>query len=142
MKKAETYLRLGRLALAVVLIVASSGFTMVLHSCLMKDAACCGTMMAGGPMTSRSGASSEGATLMKNASSCCENTVVGGLNPATATLEGQKAPVHPKIVLAAVNPDLPDGQQNDCPSFVTLRHLRPTDSPPTGLYLSNAALLI
>jgi hypothetical protein len=142
MKKAETYLRLGRLALAVVLILASSGFTMVLHSCLMKDMACCGTMMAVGPMTSRSGESAEGATLVKKASSCCENTVVGGLNTSVATLESQKAPVHQKIFLVAVNPDLPGGQQNDRPSIVTLRHLRPSDSPPTPIYLSNAALLI
>jgi hypothetical protein len=141
-KKTVTYLRLGRLALAMAFLTASSGFTMVLHSCLMEDMACCGAMTSGGSMPSPSGESTGGASLVKLASSCCENTVVGGLNRTAATLESQQAPVHQKIVLAAANPDLPVGQVEDCSSFVMLRHLRPTDSPPTGLYLSNSALLI
>ena len=142
MKTTGTYLRLGRLALAVALIVASSGFTMVLHSCLMEDMACCTQMASERPMPSPSGASSEGPSLVKLASSCCDNTIVGGLNPTTATLESQKAPVQQKILLIALSPEFPDGRQRNCPSFVTLRHFRTTYVPPTAIYLSNAALLI
>jgi len=115
---------------------------MALHSCLMENMACCGAMAAGGSMNSPAGAASEGTSLGRVASSCCETTIVGGLNRTTATIESHQSPVHQKSLLAVVSPDLPDGQPKEGPSFVTLRHLRPADSPPTGLYLSNAALLI
>jgi hypothetical protein len=140
--KAGKYLPIGRLALAVVLIAASSGFTVVLHSCLMADMACCGTMAAGGAMQHAAGHSTSDAALVKDASSCCENTIVGGLSPTTATLESQPTSIHHKSALAVVSPELQAGQARASLSFITLRQFRPPDPPATGLYLSNAALLI
>jgi hypothetical protein len=138
---AGKYLPLGRLVLAVVLIAASSGFTVVLHSCLMADMACCDTMAAGGTIGHPAG-NSTAAAFVKGASSCCENTIVGGLNPTTATLENQSVSFHDKPVLAADTTDLPDGQAQGSSSFTTLRQFRPPDPPAIRLYLTNSALLI
>jgi hypothetical protein len=142
MFKGRTYLPIGRLALAIVLFVASSGFTMVIHSCLMVERACCDSMMAGGAMQHSAGSPAADARLAKPPSSCCENTVVGGLSRTTATLETQAASHHHKMVLAVAGTDLGDGQPQACSSFIAHRHFRPPDPPPTGLYISNSALLI
>ena len=135
MKKLGPYAFVGRLALAVVLFVASSGFTVVLHSCLMENRACCEGMPSGGTMLPGS------ERVSRAASACCENTIVGGLNRSTATIE-QQAPLHLKTIATAQAVEPVAGQSADEPRFIFFSRSRPPDPPPFGLYISNLSLLI
>ena len=141
-KRTGTFLAIGRLAIAAVLLVASSGFTIVLHSCLMEGASCCDAMAAGGPMHAGRDRAADGVHLSKVPSSCCESTLVGGLNGSTAAIENQAAPHDLKGVLAVAGPALSGGQAEAGSPILAFRQFRPPDPPPCGLYISNAALLI
>jgi hypothetical protein len=139
----KKYYPIGRLAFAMLFFIASSGFTMVLHSCLMESGECCESMEDGGSVQLPAGQSAAKPHFVQTGASCCHNIIVGGLNHTSATLENQSSSTYHKSTIAIISPDVPAGQiQSVHPTFLALQQISSHVPPATGLYLSNAALLI
>jgi hypothetical protein len=82
MAKFLKYRRILAGALAVLFLVSFSGFSTVLHSCLMGGSACCESM---------NGASSDtrATALSRSMNGCCSVKIAGGLNTNPVISEKQ-----------------------------------------------------
>jgi hypothetical protein len=109
----------------------------------MHGGVCCENMEAGGSMQRPEGQPAAGSYFTQSGLSCCQSTIVGGLNHNAATLENQATPTYHKVVIAIISPVIPAGQLQEVYSTLyTLQQHSPPAPPSTELYLSNAALLI
>ncbi len=95
--------RFAAAIVAILLTLSSSGFTAVLHSCLMAERVCCDqpmSMMA--RMPAEDGAF-PGSPVLQSDMSCCSVTVAGGLN-TNPIVAGNQLPAPPHLDLIALLP--------------------------------------
>ncbi len=142
MRLVSKYLgKIGGIIAAVLLLAVSSGFTVVLHSCLMETMQCCETMSTDGSMDAAM--PTQGSRVAQAGSSCCTSTVIGGLNSFTALLEKQTKTDHLKVAIVLLHTD-PSDQFSLLTSPVRhFVHSAHGASPPSvEKYILHAALLI
>jgi hypothetical protein len=126
---------------AFLLALSSSGFTAVLHSCLMaQEKSCCDVSLM------REMASDEGVIpgtpVLKNNMSCCTITVAGGLNTNPIVIGDQAAPLQHLEVLALIPPVEFSGAQHIL-THSTLVSASVAASPPSvEKYVLNSTFLI
>ena len=142
MLKHPQHQRYAALIVAFLMTLSCSGFTTVLHSCLMKNRGCCETSM--GLMHRMTGGepASPGNLILKSNMSCCATTVAGGLN-TNPIVSGTQHSIPQHLSLLAL---LPADELSCAQSFSTSQILSSCPlaaSPPSvEKYVLNAAFLI
>ncbi len=91
---------IGRI-LVLLLFVANSGFTMVLHSCSMSTMACCADAM---PAPKAPAPPTSAAALAGSEMPCCTVIVAGGVNTAPVVMEHSSAQNPQKFTATAEVP--------------------------------------
>jgi len=125
---------------AVLLALSSSGFTTVLHSCLMAERSCCDASM----MANMSGDEQTilGKPVLRNDMSCCAITVAGGLNTNPIVAGNQQPPQQHLDLIALLPPSAVSGEQH-VPTHPTFFSSSTAPSPPSvEKYLLNSSFLI
>ena len=132
----------GRI-LAVLLLLANSGFTMVLHSCLMGSSRCAELPMGMG-MHGKAQSQSSGMELATLSVPCCAVTVAGGINDKPVTTERTAETGIQKSAPVAEMPLLHDpGEPGPDASSRFLSYAAERVAPhPVEKYILNAAFLI
>lgn len=128
---------------AVFFLISSSGFTSILHSCLMGGMACCMSTMQ--HAYGRTEQSHQPMALHLNSAmtGCCSTTIVGGLSTSMALLEKPNRIEHSKPVVVAVNSIVPELTPHFKSSseylFLVTGNILPS---PVERYVLNASFLI
>ncbi len=130
---------IGR-TLALFLLVANSGFTLVLHSCMIEMSCCDGSMA-----TSTLGHAGTGAaTLARPGAQCCAVTVAGGVSSNPIVTDRTTSTVTQKPCVPGESAHQPSGAglisraSSRFPSHATHR----VEPPSVEKYVLNASLLI
>ncbi len=128
--------------LALLLLVASSGFTMALHSCLMAEHGCCTTSPMEMPAHHHAGGSA--IHLERVGGKCCEVRIAGGLNANPAVSEHAPSLVPQKLVIHTQLPGnlIEANTGNFTSSLVLFSTSRFVSPPPVEKYVLDAAFLI
>ncbi len=132
--------RLTSLIVAILLMVSSSGFTAVLHSCLMAERSCCDqSMMLHMPLDR---GTHSGIPGLKADLSCCAVTLAGGLNTNPIVPGNQhSAPQHLDVL--SLLPIAECSCTQDVCSRLTFLASTVSASPPSvEKYVLNATFLI
>jgi len=125
--------------LVALLFMASSGFTMELHRCLMTHSTCCDE--SGSDKTQGAGPSLAANETMPD---CCSTKIAGGLNSSPSIFEKSSASDHQKQfhIVPVVNL-LPQADQANLAGQSSLSlFLRVSLPPPIARYILTSALLI
>lgn len=121
--------------ITMLFFIASSGFTVVLHSCLMEETTCC-------PQAS-TGTTSASVPVSVEQSACCSTNIVGGLNTNPALIDKLQKTEQQKVGFAAsaiiiASPNINAvATPNQLTSRVSL-----FASPSVEKYILNASFLI
>ncbi len=116
--------RLTAIIAGLLLALSSSGFTAVLHSCLMAEQSCCDqplNMMAGMPLDDEEGSANQALTANM---SCCAVTVAGGLNTNPIVSGNQQTAQQHLDLILLLPPTVLSGAQQIHPILSTLLSLR------------------
>ncbi len=127
--------------MAFLLLLLSSGLTIVHHACEMETRLCCAAMQFPGTMDGAK--PSHGLALSSVPMSCCRNLVAGGLTTINALIEKQTKTEDQKLDLAPVLCDLStvSAVRPVSPRF-SLPLSEWNDPPPVEKYVLFASLLI
>lgn len=90
--------------LVLLLLVANSGFTVALHSCLMSERGCCESMPM--EMPAPQPANGPGLHLVGVDGNCCQVTVAGGLNANPVVNEHPSSLTVQKLVALGEMPEV------------------------------------
>lgn len=126
---------------AFLLALSSSGFTAVLHSCLMAERSCCDASMMT-HMSGDEGATQAGNPVLKNVMSCCAVTFAGGLNANPIVTGNQYSSLHHLDQVALLPPSVLTGAQQISSHPVSASFLAAASPPSVEKYLLNASFLI
>jgi hypothetical protein len=132
--------RLTAWIVALLLSVSSSGFTTVLHSCLMAERSCCNpSMMTHMPIDRRAGTGNQ---VLESSMSCCATAVAGGLN-SNPIVTGHQSPAHQHLDLLALLPIAEgSGAHYVCSHHILLARSAAASPHPVEKYVLNASFLI
>lgn len=133
-------MRLTTAIVAFLMVLSSSGFTVVLHSCLMAERSCCSASMTG-HMAGDEGAI-PGKPELKNDMSCCSTTVAGGVN-SNPIVTGTLQPALAHLDLVALLPPMVSSGGQCIASHSTFFLSSTAASPPSvEKYVLNSSFLI
>jgi len=138
----DQHTRLTAIIAALLLALSSSGFTAVLHSCLMAEKSCCGlplNMMAGTPLNDAEGAADP--TLTSNMS-CCAVTVAGGLNTNPIVSGTQQTTPQHLDLISLLPPSVLSGAQDIHSHPIHFASSAAASPPSVEKYVLNASFLI
>jgi hypothetical protein len=127
---------------SLLLALSSSGFTLILHSCLMAGQSCCDRPMSMMSHMPWENAGSPEAPVLKSNMACCAVTVAGGLNVNPIVAGSQyPAPQHLDLI-ALLPPSIASGAQQ-VPAFSACSLSLGASFPPSvEKYVLNASFLI
>jgi hypothetical protein len=125
---------------AFLLILSSSGFTTVLHSCLMAERSCCNASMMA-HMNGDEGAV-PGKPVLKNNMSCCAVTVAGGLNTNPIVTHDQHHGVQHLDLIVLLSPRTSSDEQQVLTHSTFFSSSTATSPPSVEKYVLNATFLI
>jgi len=134
---------LSQALIAVVFLFVNAGFTSVLHSCLTEDKKCCEMIMADGATEAENAIPSPSPAFNNFGSSCCENTIVGGLSGISALTESKgitetRISTSLHVVAAPFSPIIRPAVLS--PLYFITRY--PASPPTSEIYIFTSALLI
>ena len=143
MRSLRTYTEFVRTAITVLFLMASSGFTDVLHSCLMESRTCCEVMTVDGTMPSENSGGSSGRETAISGTGCCSDRIVGGLsNMSALTEKNTKSEAQRSVLFVFVPENIHHPLTPATALQLDLRNIRNSSPPQTEKYIFNAALLI
>lgn len=92
-----TYIKLFGIIIVALCILLSSGFTLIVHSCQMREIASCAGMTSGCDMSGSNNAASDGPSINQVNPGCCASKMLGGVSTTLALLEKQSSSEHQKL---------------------------------------------
>jgi hypothetical protein len=133
--------RIIALLTVIMLSLSATGFTAILHSCLMAEMDCCDEPMAMMMRDFHDPASD--APALKVKSDCCSVTVAGGLNDSPIVAGNQKSDSHQTDVLMILPLAVISGNsQLSSHTILAFSSSGIVPLPSVEKYILNAAFLI